>query len=51
MKLKKELNPVLSSLGQKLLHARVENIFILYHLYKPYIKFFRPNSKDTPGQQ
>lgn len=51
LKLKEESNPVLSSLGQKLLHSRDENIFGLYHLHKPCVKFFRPNSKETPGQR
>jgi len=37
LKLKKDLNPVFSSVGQKLLHARDENIFVLYHLHKLYI--------------
>ena len=31
LKLKKEPNSVLSSPGQKLLHARDENNFVLYH--------------------
>lgn len=51
LKLKEESNPVLSSLGQKLLHSRDENIFGLHHLHKPCVKFFRPNSRETPGQQ
>lgn len=51
LKLKEEPNPVLSSLGQKLLHSRDESIFGLYHLHKPCVKIFRPNSRDTSGQR
>lgn len=51
LKLKEESNPVLSSLGQKLLHSRDENIFGLYYLHKPCVRIFRPNSRDTPGQR
>lgn len=49
LKVKKKLNSIFISLGQKLLHARDENLFVPYHLQKPYIKLFRPYSKDIPG--
>lgn len=50
-KLKEESNPVLSSLRQKLLHSRDENIFGLYHLHKPCVMFSKPNSRETRGHQ